>query len=52
MCRASTAMGNPSKSLNVMAKGSNPFIYVYTYYDKLMLGFEEKILGRVLPATK
>ena len=40
-------MGNPPKSLNVMAKGGQPI-----YYDKLMLGCEEKTLRRVLPPTK
>ena len=44
MCRASTAMGNPPKFLNVMAKEGSPFIMI-----KIMLGCEEKILGRVLP---
>ena len=39
--KASTARDNPSKKLNVMAKGTD-------FYDQLMLGCEEKNLAREL----
>ena len=44
---ATTATGNPSKSLNVMTKGEQPI-----YFDKLMFGWEESILGRVLSPSE
>ena len=41
-------MGNPPKSLNIIAKGGQ-----HIYYDKLMLGCEEKIIEEchLLPSS-
>ena len=46
VARALTAMDNPQKSLNVGQRGQP------IYYDKTILGCEEKNLGRVLPPAK
>ena len=46
MCRVMITMSNPPKSLMSWPKGQP------IYYDKLVLGCEEKTLGRVLLTTK